>query len=154
MSTDPGLKGDPELLQLVDTRLRRVTTAIDGLDQRAARLLGVNRTDLRLLDLLAGRGPLTMTELGRAQGLSSGGVTVAVDRLTRSGYVRRRPHPKDRRSHVVELTPELLARAEPVFGLLQRRVRELLLAYSPEQLGELASFLSAWEEAILESGTA
>jgi DNA-binding MarR family transcriptional regulator len=141
------------LVATVDQRLRRLTTLIDGLDQRAALGLGVNRTDLRLLDLLAQGGPQSLAQLGRSQGLSSGGMTVAIDRLSQLGYVRRRPHASDRRTLLVELTPRLWERAEPIFGALQRRVRQLLRGYSPEQLLELDRFLRAWEQAILESGT-
>jgi DNA-binding MarR family transcriptional regulator len=139
-------------LEQVDQHLRRVSTAIDGLDRRAARRLGVNRTDLRLLDLLAQSGPQTLAQLGRAEGLSSGGMTVAIDRLAERGYVSRRPHPKDRRSQVVELTPLLWQRSEPIFGALQQRVRERLSGYSQERLLELAQFLLSWEQAIRESG--
>ena len=143
---------EPALRELVDLRLRRLSTAIDGLDQRAALGLGVNRTDLRLLDLLAQGGPQSPAQLGRAQGLSSGGMTVAIDRLSQLGYVTRRPHPKDRRSLLVELTPLLWERAEPIFGALQLQMRELLLRYPLEQLLELDQFLLSWERAITAAG--
>lgn len=143
---------DQALLELLDQRLRRVSTAIDGLDQRAAQRLGVNRTDLRLLDLLAQMGPQSLAQLGRAQGLSSGGMTVAIDRLSELGYVTRRPHPQDRRTLLVELTPLLWLSAEPIFGALQQRVRELLGDYPEGRLLELAQFLRSWEEAIAASG--
>jgi DNA-binding MarR family transcriptional regulator len=154
MSTKRAPKAEQALLEVVGARLRQLTTAIDGLDQRAARRLGVNRTDLRLLDVLAQSGPLSLAQLGRAQGISSGGMTVAIDRLTLAGYVRRRPHGQDRRSQLVELTPQLWSRAEPILGALQERLRQLLRGYSQAQLQELAQFLLSWQEAIAESGTA
>ncbi|HVC22772.1 MAG TPA: MarR family transcriptional regulator [Candidatus Dormibacteraeota bacterium] len=136
------------LIEQVDVRLRRVTTAIDGLDQRAARTLGVNRTDLRLLDLLASEGPLTPAQLGRAVGMSSGGMTVAIDRLTDLGYVRRQPHPQDRRKAMVHLTPRLRDSASPLFGPLQMEVRDLLQTFPRAGLLVLSDFLMRWADAI------
>lgn len=39
-------------------------------------------------------------------GITPGGVSKLVDRIEASGYCRRLPNPKDRRSSLVELTPE------------------------------------------------
>lgn len=144
MSTD----GEAGLIEQVDVRLRRVTTAIDGLDQRAARALGVNRTDLRLLDLLASEGPLTPAQLGRAVGMSSGGMTVAIDRLGNLGFVRRQPHPRDRRKALIHLTPRLRDSASPLFSPLQTEVRDLLREFPRAGLLVLSDFLTRWADAI------
>src|SRR5262249_52913725 len=42
----------------VQAELRRLTTEIDGLDERASRHFGVNRTDLRCLDVLTSTRPM------------------------------------------------------------------------------------------------
>ena len=39
-------------------------------------------------------------------GITTGGVSKLVDRIEASGYCRRRPNPADRRSSLLELTPE------------------------------------------------
>ncbi|HVC39863.1 MAG TPA: MarR family transcriptional regulator [Candidatus Dormibacteraeota bacterium] len=137
-----------DLVELVGSRLRRATTAIDGLDQRATIFFGVNRTDLRLLDLLASRGPLSAGELGRAAGISSGGMTVALDRLTRAGYVLRTPNDNDRRSVMVQVTEKIEGPSQAAFGPLQARVEAILEGYRAEQLELLAEFLDSWADAI------
>jgi len=38
--------------------------------------------------------------------ITSGGASQAVDRVEKAGHVRRRPHPSNRRSSIVELTEE------------------------------------------------
>src|SRR5689334_19344681 len=84
------------------SELRGLSTEIDRLDQRAADRFGVNRTDLRALELLGAAGKLAPTALAAAIGFTTGGVTTVLDRLERAGYVRRRPDPDDRRKVVVE----------------------------------------------------
>jgi DNA-binding MarR family transcriptional regulator len=52
-------------------------------------------------------------------GITTGGASKLVDRIEASGYCRRLPNPADRRSSLLELTPEgqrLLAEAEAAFG--------------------------------------
>ena len=70
--------------------LRARSTEIDRLDQAAADLFGLNRTDMRALDIVGRAGPLTPTDLARLLGFTTGGVTTVLDRLERAGYVRRR----------------------------------------------------------------
>src|ERR1043166_5846990 len=84
--------------------LRALSTEIDRLDQAAADRYGLNRTDMRALDIVGRAGPLAPTALARALGFTTGGVTTVLDRLERAGYVRRRPDPGDRRRQLVETT--------------------------------------------------
>ncbi len=132
----------------MEGELRRATSAIDGLDQRAARVFGVNRTDLRLLDLLAARGPMTIGELGRAAGMSSGGMTIALDRLEEARYVRREPNPKDRRSVLLQVTERIGGPSAQAFGPLQAWMASVLATYQGEELEVLAQFLGSWADAI------
>jgi DNA-binding MarR family transcriptional regulator len=59
-------------------------------------------------------------------GITTGGTSKLVDRIEASGYCRRLPNPDDRRSSLLELTPEgkrLLAEAGKAFDdELQRRL--------------------------------
>ena len=64
---------------------------------RAADRYGLNRTDMRALDIVGQAGPLAPTALGRLLGFTTGGVTSVLDRLERAGYIRRQPDPSDRR---------------------------------------------------------
>ena len=50
----------------VGAAMRRLTAEIDGLDQRAANRFGINRSDLRCLDMLRAVGPATPTTLAGA----------------------------------------------------------------------------------------
>ena len=122
-------------------RLRALSTEIDRLDQAAAAQYGLNRTDMRALDIIGQAGPLAPTALARRLGFTTGGVTTVLDRLERAGYIRRRPDPRDRRRQVVQTTSATAARDQEVFGDLIRGTSDLLAAYTDDQLQVIGDFL-------------
>src|SRR5438067_5211385 len=63
-------------------------------------------SDFAVLEALLHKGPLPVNEIGRKVLLTSGSITVAVDRLEMRGLVERRAHGTDRRARVVHLTKE------------------------------------------------
>ncbi|HEU0169678.1 MAG TPA: MarR family transcriptional regulator, partial [Chloroflexota bacterium] len=107
-----------ELAEAVFQALRGLAAEIDGLDEVAATRFGVNRTDLRVLELLGSGRATSPTALAAALGFTTGGMTAVIDRLERAGYARRRPDPHDRRKVVVEGTEQLAEREGDIFGEL------------------------------------
>ncbi|MBV9599033.1 MAG: MarR family transcriptional regulator [Chloroflexi bacterium] len=126
----------------VQAELRGLATEIDRLDSLAAECFGLNRTDLRCLELLGRAGALTPTELARALDFTTGGVTTVIDRLEQAGYARRRPDPADRRRVIVQATARVGRREAEVFGQLIRSTESLLSAYSDAQLATIRDFLT------------
>lgn len=84
-------------------QLHRVGLERDRLRLALARSTGLAVADLDALEHLEG-GALTQRQLGERLLLTSGAVTMLVDRLQRAGWVHRRPHPDDRRAVLVELS--------------------------------------------------
>ena len=125
----------------VAVSLRALSTEIDRLDQAAADRYGLNRTDMRALDITGRAGPLAPTELARLLGFTTGGVTTVLDRLERAGYIRRQPDPTDRRRQVVQITEATAARDREVFGGLIRQTGDLLATYTDDQLAVIRDFL-------------
>jgi DNA-binding MarR family transcriptional regulator len=132
----------------VQLSLRALSTDIDRLDQVAAERYGLNRTDMRGLEIVSRQGPLAPTELARLLGFTTGGVTTVIDRLERAGYVRRQPDRGDRRRLLVEATPLTAARDVEVFADLVRATEESLAAYSARDLAVIHRFLEATREII------
>lgn len=60
---------------------------------------------MQTLHMLQLYGPSTPSRLAEWTGLSSGGVTVALDRLERAGYIKRERNPADRRSLLATIVP-------------------------------------------------
>ncbi len=63
-------------------------------------------SDFAVLEALLHKGPLPVNEIGKKILLTSGSITVAVDRLEDRGLVERRAHGTDRRARIVHLTKE------------------------------------------------
>jgi DNA-binding MarR family transcriptional regulator len=136
----------------VGAALRRLTAEIDGLDHRAANHLGINRSDLRCLDVLRGLGPSTPTTLAGAVGMTTGGLSLALDRLEAAGYVTRRPNSSDRRSVIIEPTEHLAHAEAEIFGPLVRRMREIIGRYPGADLEVIRDFLDRVAAAAAAAG--
>lgn len=68
------------------------------------------------LEALYHLGPLTVGQLGGKILRSSGNMTLVIDNLVKQGLATRQPHPDDRRSFEIHLTPagrELIADIMP-----------------------------------------
>jgi len=130
------------LVQAVQSELRGLSTEIDRLDAVAAEAYGLNRTDMRCLDVLGRTGAQTPTELAHALGFTTGGITTVIDRLEQAGYARRRADPADRRRIIVETTDLVAQRDAEIFGRLIRATRALVGAYSDAELTTILEFLS------------
>src|ERR1700682_6853792 len=63
-------------------------------------------SDFAVLEALLHKGPLPVNEIGKKVLLTSGSITVAVDRLEAKGLVERRASGTDRGGRVVHLTKE------------------------------------------------
>ncbi|MFC4590194.1 MarR family winged helix-turn-helix transcriptional regulator [Sphaerisporangium corydalis] len=116
-------------------------SAVDALDEAAATSLGVNRTDLRCLEVLLACEATTPSGLGIALGLTTGSVTAMLDRLQRLGYLTRSPDPGDRRKVVVRITPEAARRAYEIYGPIAEEGTGFLSAYTVEELRLITGFL-------------
>lgn len=66
--------------------------------------LGLGLSDFAILEMLFHKGPLPVNTIGEKAGLTSGSVSIAVDRLEKRGLVERRNDPRDRRMRRVHLT--------------------------------------------------
>ena len=80
--------------------IRKFIAAGIFFNAQAAEKVGLGLTDMQLLHMLQLYGPSTPSRLAAWTRLSSGGVTVALDRLEKAGYLRREANPADRRSQI------------------------------------------------------
>jgi MarR family transcriptional regulator, organic hydroperoxide resistance regulator len=119
----------PDRAQLHETVvrcLRQFIAASILYNQQVADRMGLRLTDVQCINVLDMMGPSTPGELARSTGLTTGGVTVMLDRLEKGGYVKREPNPRDRRSVLVHLNPAKLKKVHGFYGEINQRIAALL----------------------------
>ena len=131
------------LAETVMKELRALSAVQDQLDQYAAHRFGVNRTDMRALDLIGWAGAISPTALAIAMGMSTGATSTVLDRLEAAGYARREPDPGHRRRTLVRQTPRTGELAEAIFAPVIRDTLSQAAAYPDATLTSIAEFLSA-----------
>ncbi|MFI2475221.1 MarR family winged helix-turn-helix transcriptional regulator [Nocardia xishanensis] len=130
-----------ERIDAVGEQLRLLQRSFDTFDEAAAAHLGLNRTDLRCLDIVLGRGPLPAGELSAESKLSPGATTTVIDRLQRAGFVTRNQDPASRRRVLVEATDAARAAAADIFVPVGIAGARALRRYSADQLDLILDFL-------------
>ncbi len=83
---------------------------------RQIETLGLGFSEFGVLEVLLAKGPQPVNVIGPKVGLTSGSISVAVDRLAARGLVRRSENAADRRVCLVELTGEGRAVIVPGFA--------------------------------------
>lgn len=110
-----------------------IEAELQALDVTAAQFVVFN-------SIARGKGR-TIGEFCRLLGYDSGAMTRLLDRIEKKGLIRRVPNPDDRRSFLLELTPE----SKALFPQAQRKVqavfKRLLAGFSEEQAAALKQSL-------------
>jgi len=81
--------------------------------------------------------------LGEALGLTSGAVTAVVDRLERSGHLRRVRDQHDRRRVILENSPGGQQLVDQYFAPIRRRSEEVMDQFTSTELEVVSRYLAA-----------
>jgi len=127
--------------------LQRFGLARDQMRAALASGAGISPADLDALEHLEAAGPLTQRQLGERLSLTSGAMTMLVDRLERAGWVRRRSHPTDRRAVLVELSARSAERTPAALTAYHERIRAIAEGVPAALAEAIAGFLDAGADA-------
>lgn len=131
-----------EKFQQLVREMRRFIAGAIMFNQQLADTLGINATDYQVLNLLDLRGQAKPGDLARLTGLTTGGVTLVLDRLENAGFVKRERNPNDRRSLLIRPVPAkmraILRLYEPVIAGMQR----ISSAYDDRELSTVLDFFT------------
>jgi DNA-binding MarR family transcriptional regulator len=141
MNQDNQISRENSVLEL----LRNSQDAAAKLDAEFVRLLNVNETDGRLLNLLQRHGTQTAGELATKSSLTTGAITTALDRLEKANYVRRVRDQKDRRKVFIELSEVSQKIGGRIFGPIGNATLAHLENYSEGELQTIEKFLRYFE---------
>jgi len=114
--------------------IRKFTRSTLMLQQIIAEKVGLYVTDAECIDFLMEMGPSTAGDLAKATRLTTGAITNVIDRLEHAGFVKRSPHPKDRRKVVVSYIPEKKTGMDVHYASLAKAVQQKLSTYSKKDL--------------------
>lgn len=104
---------------------------------------GLSPAQMHTIEIIGHQQNLRMKELAQRLGVTTGTLTVAVDKMEKMGFVARKPHEHDRRSWLVVLTE----RGKEMFSEHHRFhkefTREISLGLSPEEMETFSGLLSS-----------
>ncbi|MEH0108801.1 MarR family transcriptional regulator [Tersicoccus sp. MR15.9] len=126
------------------------------LAEQSQRYMRLNATDMRAIHFLvvaAHRGEaVTPGALARHLGIASASTTKLLDRLEAAGHITRTPHPTDRRSQAVRVTPGTHETAMNTVGRVQARRYGAAADLTPQEREVVIRFLDATATALAGSG--
>lgn len=132
--------------------LRRYRETEQRMRAKTRKSMGMGETDLIALRYLlrAQRSGVVVQQrdLSRLLNITSASTTALVDRLCKSGHVRRVPHPTDRRAVVVEPTVETDSEVRETLGDMHKRMITAVESLSDEETKVVARFLVTLNDAI------
>jgi len=140
-------------VRLAEALIREMREFIAGAilnNQRVADRLGINYTDqqvLNLVDLLSDAKP---GDLARLTGLTTGGITMSLDRLEKAGYVRRERNPRDRRSVIIRMVPERRRKILEQHQTASRVMAKIFAGYGEKELELILDFFGRTNRARVE----
>ena len=92
--------------------------------------------------------PLTQNEIGERLLVDKSNITGMLDRMEKSGLLRRVSVPGDRRCYNVQLTAAGLDILEKVEGPYRDYIKDLMAIFQPEELDHLAEYMVRMQQAI------
>lgn len=102
---------------------------------------GITLPQMHTLEILGSAGDLRMKELASKMGITTGSLTVLVDRLERAGLVARKPNEHDRRSIQVGLTDEGKRHFHEHHKLHTQLSQDIAGALNPEEAAQFVHML-------------
>lgn len=115
---------------------------------RMAQRMGMNANDMSAIGALVQHGPMGVSELAEHLGIRPASATEMIDRLERSGHVRRERDTVDRRRVVITETEAARAASVQAWLPLIRRINEVSVLLSADERAAILGFVRRVEEVI------
>jgi DNA-binding MarR family transcriptional regulator len=129
----------------VTGRIARAADLIARRNQEVFAPLGIKGGEYSALSALRRVGApyeLSPSQMSEQLMVTSGGLSLMLDRLERAGLVRRRPHPEDRRSVLVSLTDEGVRTINEAMTAHAAVELDVVSGLSPREVTQLAGLLA------------
>ena len=135
--------GDASSTEAYASLVRAGTAVLQELDRRIEASFDMTQPVATVLAVLDGAGgPLTPTQISERVLVASATMTATLDILEHRGWIRRIPNPDDRRSVLIEITPDGRATADQLLPGIRHIERNILTALSQDERACLLDLLS------------
>lgn len=102
---------------------------------------GLTTTQAHMIEIVGHAKSIKMKDLAEKTGVTTGTLTVAVDRLEKKNMLVRKPHEKDRRSYLIELTKGGEARFREHHNFHIKMTEELVSGLTEEEQDHFAEMI-------------
>ena len=114
---------------------------ISSWEQAVVKKSGLSPAQMHAVEIVGHHGQLRMKELAEKMGITTGTLTVMVDRLEKNGLVARQAHPTDRRSYVIVLTELGREHFQEHHQMHYLLTEELTTSFSDSEIDNLKDYL-------------
>lgn len=135
-----------EKLNLLNQRIVEFYEKLSSWEHGVVRGKGLTLPQAHTLEILGDQGEMRMKELAGKMGVTTGSLTVLIDRMEKKGLVRRKPHETDRRSILVTLTEKGSLLFADHHDLHIGLTRDITAGLSDEDIRRLAALLGQMSE--------
>jgi DNA-binding MarR family transcriptional regulator len=134
--------GDATCTEAYASLVRTGEALLGELDRRIRLTFGVPQAAATALAVIDGASaPLTPSQVSERVLIPSATMTAMLDLLERRGWIRRIPNPDDRRSVLIEITPDGRATADQLLPGIRTLERSIVSALSPDERACLLDLL-------------
>jgi DNA-binding MarR family transcriptional regulator len=107
---------------------------------------GVSLPQMHVIEILGIIGSVKMKELADKLGITTGTLTITIDKLEKKGLVERLANPDDRRSYVIQLTGAGKALQKEHSNYHLKMTEECIINYSKNDKKKLISLIESFIE--------
>ena len=135
--------GDATCTEAYASLCRTGEALLGELDRRIAATFRISQAAATALAVIDGAGtPLTPSQVADRVLIASATMTATLDLLERRGWIRRVPNPADRRSVLIEITPEGRATTDQLLPGIRTVEQGILSALTHDERAHLLDLLA------------
>jgi MarR family 2-MHQ and catechol resistance regulon transcriptional repressor len=121
--------------------LWKTAKAVERVDKASIAQTGLGLSDFAILEALLHKGPLPINQIGQKVLLTSGSMTVAINRLEKRRLVKRVRDPSDNRCFYVQLTKSGRKMIREAYRNHQLNLEKIVKILTKEKRSELIRLL-------------
>jgi len=121
--------------------MHRIGIAFKGHVDSSVQQLGIRGPDAMIMVRIAHEGSSSLVELSKMLGHAHTAILRHIDNLEEKGYLKRTPHPRDRRIKIVDLTEKGLDIVPQITSIVANIHQQALADFSKTENEQLFRFL-------------